>query len=70
MGAPAKVSSRLKIRIEQTREVSGYLWQKGWAERNAGKQFAEHQWQAEARSQGGGQLRRHDHDRDAQQDLE
>ena len=26
----------LKHRIEQVAEVAGYLWQKGWAERNGG----------------------------------
>ena len=26
----------LKHQIEQVAEVAGYLWQKGWAERNGG----------------------------------
>ncbi len=29
-------NAELKCRIEQVAEVAGYLWQKGWAERNGG----------------------------------
>ncbi|MBF0441312.1 MAG: rhamnulose-1-phosphate aldolase [Oligoflexales bacterium] len=30
------MNDRLNIVLDQVREVSGYIWQKGWAERNAG----------------------------------
>ena len=30
------INDKLKEQLDEVAEIAGYLWQKGWAERNAG----------------------------------